>query len=123
MIDINILFGKGCEEDYIIISVVHTSTSGYVEDPARTNAILTRCRVGMVLVANRTFVMSDDNSQSLVRVMVQERGNVWMDCSEVSMDGQIFLSEVIVFTSCLRMISDLLSYEGGCGRAHSCACV
>ncbi|KAF7327654.1 Regulator of nonsense transcripts 1 [Mycena kentingensis (nom. inval.)] len=47
---------QGNEDDYIIVSIVRTESPGFLRDARRVNVMLTRCRMGMVLCANRRFV-------------------------------------------------------------------
>jgi AAA domain len=47
---------SGNERDYIIISLVRTSQTGFLTNVNRLNVLLTRCKKGMVVVANRDFL-------------------------------------------------------------------
>jgi hypothetical protein len=46
----------GNEDDYIIVSLVRTQKIGFLSDQRRMNVMLTRCKKGMIIVANRAFV-------------------------------------------------------------------
>ena len=46
----------GNEEDYIIVSVVRSDKLGFLANARRTNAMLSRCKRGMVVCANREFL-------------------------------------------------------------------
>ena len=46
----------GHEADRVIISAVRTSAPGFLALQNRMNVMLTRCRKGMVVVAQRAFV-------------------------------------------------------------------
>ncbi|KIK52409.1 hypothetical protein GYMLUDRAFT_1028835, partial [Collybiopsis luxurians FD-317 M1] len=47
---------QGNEADYVLISVVRSNRTGFLNSRNRTNAMLTRCRKGMVIVSSRLFL-------------------------------------------------------------------
>ncbi|KAF9529891.1 AAA domain-containing protein, partial [Crepidotus variabilis] len=49
-------FQVGNEADYVLISVVRSSSPGFLRSVNRMNVMLTRCRKGMVIVSNRGFL-------------------------------------------------------------------
>ncbi|THH13352.1 hypothetical protein EW146_g6849 [Bondarzewia mesenterica] len=46
---------QGNEADYVIVSTVRTEGPGFLKSKKRVNVMLTRCKKGMVIVANRGF--------------------------------------------------------------------
>ncbi|RXW20315.1 hypothetical protein EST38_g5539 [Candolleomyces aberdarensis] len=47
---------QGNERDYIIVSLVRTDMPGFLSHMNRINVMLTRCKKGLVVVANRDFL-------------------------------------------------------------------
>jgi regulator of nonsense transcripts 1 len=47
---------SGNEDDYIIVSVVRSVKLGFLTDARRVNVMLTRCKKGMIICSNRTFL-------------------------------------------------------------------
>ena len=46
----------GNEKDYIIVSLTRSKSLGFLDDPRRTNVMLTRCKRGMYIVTSWDFV-------------------------------------------------------------------
>ncbi|KIJ30351.1 hypothetical protein M422DRAFT_187254, partial [Sphaerobolus stellatus SS14] len=47
---------QGNEADIVIVSAVRTSGPGFLQNLNRVNVMLTRCKMGMIIVTNRSFV-------------------------------------------------------------------
>ncbi|KIJ55988.1 hypothetical protein M422DRAFT_151005 [Sphaerobolus stellatus SS14] len=47
---------QGNEADIVIVSVVRTNGPGFLKNLNRTNVLLTRCKMGMIIVTNRSFI-------------------------------------------------------------------
>ena len=47
---------QGNEEDYIVVSVVRTSSPGFMTNKRRTNVMLSRCKKGMMILTRRGFL-------------------------------------------------------------------
>jgi superfamily I DNA and/or RNA helicase len=65
---------QGNEDDYIIVSLVRTNKVGFLSNARRTNVMLSRCRKGMVICANRAFLMGDAKAQ---KTLVGKLANEW----------------------------------------------
>jgi hypothetical protein len=46
----------GNEADYVIVSVVRTTSAGFLKSLERMNVMLTRCKKGMIIVTSRGFL-------------------------------------------------------------------
>lgn len=78
----------GNEDDYIIISLVRSKDLGFLKDLRRTNVMLTRCKRGMYICANRKF-LEGKGKECLVGKMAAEWGEeAWMNMKDV-MDGKV----------------------------------
>ncbi|KAJ7104047.1 P-loop containing nucleoside triphosphate hydrolase protein [Mycena belliarum] len=53
---------QGNEDDYVILSVVRTENIGFLAEQRRVNVMLSRCRKGMVICTNRTFLQEYTNT-------------------------------------------------------------
>ncbi|KAG8932861.1 hypothetical protein FRC02_000422 [Tulasnella sp. 418] len=49
---------QGNEADFALISLVRTNSPGFLKSKNRVNVMLTRCKRGMVIVSNKTFLQS-----------------------------------------------------------------
>ena len=82
----------GHEADRVIISAVRTSAPGFLALQSRMNVMLTRCRKGMVVVAQRAFVEGRGRATLLGKLAERwgaeagERG-AWADAVDV-MNGR-----------------------------------
>jgi regulator of nonsense transcripts 1 len=63
----------GNEDDYIILSTVRSEKIGFLADVRRVNVMLSRCRKGMVVCTNRTFLQGEAKD-SLVGLLASEIG-------------------------------------------------
>lgn len=82
--------GKGNEDDYIIISVVRTKGIGFLQNLRRTNVMLTRCKRGMFIVADRKFLCGKKGQESLVGELATHCGDeAWMSLQTVT-EGKLF---------------------------------
>lgn len=67
---------QGNEDDFILVSVVRTVKVGFLANERRTNVMLSRCKTGMVVCANRKFVTQDGKARkTLVGKLAQEWEN------------------------------------------------
>ncbi|KAG8994071.1 hypothetical protein FRB94_010188 [Tulasnella sp. JGI-2019a] len=83
---------QGNEEEYILISTVRTSGTGFLDLDNRVNVMLTRCKKGMVIFTHKGFIRRDA-AHSLVGILAQEwvrrRGGsekealVWVSFAEI----------------------------------------
>ncbi|KAJ7170756.1 AAA domain-containing protein [Mycena crocata] len=64
---------QGNEDDYMIISIVRTERIGFLAEQRRVNVMLSRCKKGMVICTNRTF-MQGAAKGSLVGLLASEIG-------------------------------------------------
>ena len=62
---------QGNEEDHIIVSIVRTSSPGFMKNQRRTNVMLSRCKKSMVICTNRGFLQRP----SVVRTLVGQLAN------------------------------------------------
>ncbi|TFK73052.1 hypothetical protein BDN72DRAFT_762330, partial [Pluteus cervinus] len=78
---------QGNEADYVIISVVRTGRPGFMTLMERVNVMLTRCRKGMVIVANRDFLKNPNGGlPALVGRLAERLSSRWVNWVEV-VDG------------------------------------
>ncbi|PCH35505.1 hypothetical protein WOLCODRAFT_145835 [Wolfiporia cocos MD-104 SS10] len=78
---------QGHENKFIILSLVRTDRPGFLRSQNRMNVMLTRCKRGMVVVANRRFLETKAAQATLLGKLVQywqEHRDSWMRTSEVS---------------------------------------
>jgi AAA domain len=68
----------GNEADFIIISLVRTKSIGFLDDLRRTNVMLTRCKKGMVILANRRFLDGPEAQETLVHKLSQAMTAPWL---------------------------------------------
>jgi len=82
---------QGHEADYVIISAVRTNAPGFLCVQNRTNVMLTRCKMGMVIVTNRLFVQDGARSTLLGKLASYwSRGHIndiWIDWRSVAQKG------------------------------------
>ncbi|KAJ7707601.1 AAA domain-containing protein, partial [Mycena rosella] len=64
---------QGNEDDFIIISTVRTDKIGFLAEARRMNVMLSRCKKGMVICTNRTFLQGVAKD-SLVGLLASEIG-------------------------------------------------
>ncbi|KAI0350749.1 hypothetical protein OH77DRAFT_1412360, partial [Trametes cingulata] len=79
---------QGHEAQYVLISVVRTTTPGFLRSPNRLNVMLSRCQAGMVLVTKRAFLW-DGGRRTLVGKLAREWESwsarpAWVDAREVA---------------------------------------
>ncbi|KAF6742048.1 P-loop containing nucleoside triphosphate hydrolase protein [Ephemerocybe angulata] len=83
---------QGNEADFIIVSLVRSGTKlGFLQEQRRANVMLTRCKKGMVICTNRTFVEGVARD-SLVGKLARSLGpEAWIDSSQLaSIGGRLF---------------------------------
>ena len=61
----------GNEAQYIIISVVRTTGPGFLKSQNRVNVMLTRCKLGMVLVTKQDFTRYKSVRKTLLGKLVK----------------------------------------------------
>ncbi|KAJ6576608.1 P-loop containing nucleoside triphosphate hydrolase protein [Mycena vulgaris] len=64
---------QGNEDDYVILSTVRTEKIGFLAEVRRVNVMLSRCKKGMVICTNRTFLQGAAKD-SLVGLLASEMG-------------------------------------------------
>jgi superfamily I DNA and/or RNA helicase len=70
---------SGNEDDFILISLVRSRELGFLKNLRRTNVMLTRCKMGMVIFTSRAF-MAKKGKESLVGKMIASIGeDAWVD--------------------------------------------
>jgi regulator of nonsense transcripts 1 len=80
---------SGNEDDFIIISLVRTKQLGFLKDLRRTNVMLTRCKKGMYIVCNRSFLGGKNGSSCLAGKLMQSVGeNAWITRNDIE-DGNL----------------------------------
>ncbi|CAA7266962.1 unnamed protein product [Cyclocybe aegerita] len=78
---------QGNEDDYIVISLVRSEKMGFLREMRRVNVMLTRCKKGMVICANRRFV-EGKAAQSLVGQLAASLGHeTWVGANDVLTKG------------------------------------
>ncbi|KZP25208.1 hypothetical protein FIBSPDRAFT_734498 [Athelia psychrophila] len=71
-------FYPGNEEDHIILSLVRSDKIGFLKNLRRSNVMLSRCKMSMLIVTNRTFI-SGVAASSLVGKLATELGEqAWL---------------------------------------------
>lgn len=79
----------GNEDDYIIISLVRSKEPGFLDNLRRTNVMLTRCKRGMFICANKKFLIEGKGKNTLVGKMAAEWGEKgWVEIKDVE-DGKV----------------------------------
>ena len=63
---------QGNEEDHIIVSIVRTSSPGFMKNQRRTNVMLSRCKKGMMILTRREFLQHWDVAKTLVGQFAKE---------------------------------------------------
>lgn len=75
----------GNEASYVLISVVRTTSPGFLKSQNRVNVMLTRCRAGMVIVSNRKFLRTTAAQYTLLGKLAEHweyhhgRSMTWID--------------------------------------------
>ncbi|KAA1467653.1 P-loop containing nucleoside triphosphate hydrolase protein [Dentipellis sp. KUC8613] len=66
------------QDDYIIISVVRTKNLGFLSNQRRSNVMLSRCKRGMIICSNKSFLYGPGSS-SLIGKLAEECGaETWL---------------------------------------------
>ncbi|KAF9787499.1 P-loop containing nucleoside triphosphate hydrolase protein [Thelephora terrestris] len=63
---------QGNEEDHIVVSVVRTSSPGFMTNMRRTNVMLSRCKKSMVILTHRLFLQKKGVAKTLVGQFAKE---------------------------------------------------
>ncbi len=72
---------SGNEADYVIVSVVRSSRPGFLNSLNRLNVLLTRCRKGLVIVSNRSFLgFNGEGSRTLLGKLVAYYRSQYPSC-------------------------------------------
>jgi superfamily I DNA and/or RNA helicase len=78
---------QGNEDDYIIVSLVRSVKVGFLSNQRRTNVMLSRCKKGMVICANKAFLTGDAKARkTLVGKLAAEwmaAGAEWVEWSDL----------------------------------------
>ncbi|KAI0833476.1 AAA domain-containing protein [Trametes gibbosa] len=70
---------QGNEKDYVIVSLVRSYGLGFLDDPRRTNVMLTRCKRGMYIVTSWDFVWKRANNTLVGRMAAAWGDEVWVN--------------------------------------------
>ncbi|KIK41901.1 hypothetical protein CY34DRAFT_12738 [Suillus luteus UH-Slu-Lm8-n1] len=74
----------GNEEDHIIVSLVRTQGVGFLKNARRTNVMLTRCKMSMIICTNRDFVTKGKAASTLVGQLAGTMGpDAWLDARDI----------------------------------------
>ena len=63
---------QGNEADHIIVSIVRTSSPGFMKNKRRTNVMLSRCKKSMMILTNRGFLLKKNVARTLVGKFASE---------------------------------------------------
>ena len=63
---------QGNEEDHIIISIVRTTTPGFLRNQRRTNVMLSRCRKSMMICTHHEFLQNRGVARTLFGKLAKE---------------------------------------------------
>lgn len=80
----------GNEADNVILSIVRTTSPGFLVSQNRSNVMLTRCKAGLVIVTNRIFLRTTGAQHTLLGELVRhwsERHGTtktWRDWKEIA---------------------------------------
>ncbi|KAI5120000.1 hypothetical protein M0805_008461 [Coniferiporia weirii] len=81
---------QGNEADFIIVSVVRSSAPGFLVSQNRVNVMLTRCKLGMVVVTSRSFMNQRRVKETLLGQLNQhwrklcDSNDTWRDWKDVA---------------------------------------
>ncbi|KAJ3539223.1 hypothetical protein NMY22_g4833 [Coprinellus aureogranulatus] len=118
---------QGNERDYIIISLVRTNRPGFLTSLNRLNVMLTRCKKGMVIVANRVFLSTTGSATLVARFASYWKNSfghasVWVDWKDIA-NGSIDAPGAPAFNPRHRMSATMpssnIGYSGVLGMAGS----
>ena len=75
---------QGNEEDHIILSIVRTTSPGFLTNERRTNVMLSRCKKSMLILTHRGFIQGPA-ALTLVGRFAEEHAQVadWMTVEEL----------------------------------------
>ncbi|KAH7867997.1 AAA domain-containing protein, partial [Lentinula edodes] len=89
---------QGNEADYVLISVVRAAHVGFLRSPQRMNVMLTRCRLGMVIVSSKSFLNAVARRTLLGKIAAywtaREGKKSWVEALDV-MNSRVDLPGVI----------------------------
>ncbi|KAG2074289.1 hypothetical protein BDR04DRAFT_1008715 [Suillus decipiens] len=75
---------SGNEEDHIIVSLVRTQGVGFLNNARRTNVMLTRCKISMIICTSRDFVTNGKAAGTLVgQLALTMRPESWLDGRDI----------------------------------------
>jgi len=80
---------QGNEAEYILLSIVRTQKPGFLTSQNRVNVMLTRCKRGLIIVSNRSFIHLPSVQDTLLGKMCTywERefgeGRTWRSANDV----------------------------------------
>ena len=63
---------QGNEEDHIIVSIVRTTSPGFMKNERRTNVMLSRCKKSMMILTHRGFFQRKAVAETLVGKLAKE---------------------------------------------------
>jgi superfamily I DNA and/or RNA helicase len=70
---------SGNEDDFILISLVRSRELGFLKSTRRTNVMLTRCKMGMIIVTSRAFMKKDGNNSLVGKLLSSIGEDAWVD--------------------------------------------
>jgi len=74
---------QGNEEDYIIVSLVRSEKIGFLKEMRRVNVMLTRCKKGMVICTNRSFIANIASKSLVGKLAVTFGEDAWVSSTQV----------------------------------------
>ncbi|KAF8342729.1 P-loop containing nucleoside triphosphate hydrolase protein [Cantharellus anzutake] len=83
---------QGNECDFIIISIVRTILPGFLEDQRRMNVMLSRARKGMIITANKSFLLR--HPDLLVTKLAASLETEWIPARDLQTGIKMFNDEV-----------------------------
>ena len=63
---------QGNEADHIIVSIVRTTTPGFLRNQRRTNVMLSRCKKSMMICTHHEFLQKRGVAQTLIGKLAKE---------------------------------------------------
>ncbi|KIK73389.1 hypothetical protein PAXRUDRAFT_178580, partial [Paxillus rubicundulus Ve08.2h10] len=74
---------QGNEDDHIIVSVVRSGGTGFLDNQRRTNVMLTRCKRSMVICSSRSFLLGKASSTLVGKLAAVCGEEAWIDSQDI----------------------------------------